>query len=87
MKQVIRAENDKDLYLVFEFMETDLHAVIKAGILKPVHKQYIIYQLLRGIKYIQSGDIIHRDLKPSNVLINSECLIKIADFGLARSIN
>jgi mitogen-activated protein kinase 15 len=43
LKEVIRAENDKDIYLVFEFMETDLHAVIKAGILKPVHKQYIIY--------------------------------------------
>ena len=83
---VIRAENNKDLYLVFEFMETDLHAVIKAGILKKVHKQYIIYQLLKGLKYIHSGEIIHRDLKPSNILINSECLIKIADFGLARSV-
>lgn len=68
-------------------METDLHTVIKAGILKPIHKQYIIYQLLKGLKYIQSGDIIHRDLKPPNILINSECLIKMADFGLARSIS
>ena len=68
-------------------METDLHNVIKAGILKDVHKKYIIYQLLKGIKYIQSADIIHRDLKPSNLLINSECLVKIADFGLARSVN
>ncbi len=67
-------------------METDLHAVIKAGILKSVHKQYIIYQLLKGLKYIQSGEIIHRDLKPSNLLINTDCLIKIGDFGLARSI-
>ena len=83
---VIKAENNKDLYLVFDFMETDLHAVIKASILKKVHKQYIIYQLLKGLKYIHSGEIIHRDLKPSNILINSECLIKIADFGLARSI-
>lgn len=83
---VIKAENNKDLYLVFEFMETDLHAVIKAGILKKVHKQYIIYQLLKGLKYIHSGEIIHRDLKPSNILINSECLIKVADFGLARSV-
>lgn len=83
---VIRAENNKDLYLVFDFMETDLHAVVKAGILKKVHKQYIIYQLLKGLKYIHSGEIIHRDLKPSNILINSECHIKIADFGLARSI-
>lgn len=83
---VIKAENKKDLYLVFEFMETDLHAVIKAGILTPIHKQYIIYQILKGLKYIHSGEIVHRDLKPSNVLINTECLIKVADFGLARSV-
>lgn len=84
---VIKADNNKDLYLVFEFMETDLHAVIKAGILKGIHKQYIIYQLLKGLKYIHSGEIIHRDLKPSNILINSDCLIKLADFGLARSVD
>ena len=40
---VIRAENDKDIYLVFDFMETDLHAVIKANILEDIHKRYIVY--------------------------------------------
>ena len=30
---IIKAENNKDLYLVFDFMETDLHVVIRAGIL------------------------------------------------------
>ena len=34
----MRAENDKDIYLAFEFMETDLHAVIRADILEEVHK-------------------------------------------------
>lgn len=34
---VMRAENDKDIYLVFDYMETDLHAVIRAGILEDVH--------------------------------------------------
>ena len=45
---VHRAANDKDLYLVFEFMETDLHHVIKKGnILKGIHRQYIMYQLFK----------------------------------------
>lgn len=39
-----KAENDKDIYLIFEYMETDLHAVIRANILEDVHKQYIMYQ-------------------------------------------
>ena len=70
---IIRSENNKDLYMVFEFMETDLHKVIRANLLNPLHKQYIIYQLLKCLKYVHSGDLIHRDLKPSNLLIDSEC--------------
>ena len=84
---VIKAENDKDIYLVFEYMETDLHTVIRANILEPIHKQFIMYQMLKALKYIHSADIIHRDLKPSNVLINSDSYIKICDFGLARCVS
>lgn len=67
-------------------MDTDLHAVIRANILEEIHKQYIIYQTLKALKYLHSGELIHRDLKPSNILLNSECLAKLADFGLARSV-
>ena len=83
---VIKAENDKDIYLVFEYMETDLHTVIRANILEPIHKQFIMYQLLKALKFIHSAAIIHRDLKPSNILINSDSYIKVCDFGLARCI-
>eukprot|EP00656_Telonema_subtile_P027312 TRINITY_DN29364_c0_g1_i1.p1 TRINITY_DN29364_c0_g1~~TRINITY_DN29364_c0_g1_i1.p1 ORF type:complete len:231 (+),score=38.37 TRINITY_DN29364_c0_g1_i1:262-954(+) len=83
---VHRADNDKDIYLAFEFMETDLHAVIRAKILEDVHKQYIIYQLLKTLKYLHTAELLHRDMKPSNLLLNSDCLMKVADFGLARSI-
>ena len=83
---VYKAENNKDLYLVFEFMESDLHSVIRANVLEESHKKFIIYQILKGIKYLHSGDLVHRDLKPSNILMNVDCKAKIADFGLARSL-
>uniref|UniRef100_A0A1I8IET1 mitogen-activated protein kinase n=1 Tax=Macrostomum lignano TaxID=282301 RepID=A0A1I8IET1_9PLAT len=85
---VIKAENDKDIYLVFESMDTDLHNVIKKGnILKDVHKQYIMYQMFKATYYVHSGNCIHRDQKPSNVLLDSECFVKLCDFGLARSLS
>ena len=60
---VLKADNDRDLYLTFDFMETDLHAVIRANILEEVHKQYIMYQLLKALKYLHSAELIHRDIK------------------------
>ena len=43
---MVAAKNDKDIYLVFEFMDTDLHAVIrKGGILQDAHQRYIMAQV------------------------------------------
>lgn len=81
-----RAENDIDFYLVFEFMETDLYAAIRAGILEDIHKQYVLYQLVKALKYLHSGGLVHRDIKPNNILLNSQCLAKVCDFGLARYV-
>mmetsp|Transcript_45841 Transcript_45841/g.76437 ORF Transcript_45841/g.76437 Transcript_45841/m.76437 type:complete len:392 (+) Transcript_45841:310-1485(+) len=83
---VLKAENDRDIYLIFEFMETDLHAVIRANILEDIHKQYTMYQLFKCLKFMHSAELLHRDVKPSNLLLNSECQVKLADFGLARSV-
>ena len=60
--------------------------MIRANILEEIHKQYIIYQLLCALKFMHTGQLLHRDMKPSNLLLNSECLMKVADFGLARSM-
>lgn len=84
---VHRAENDGDLYLAFECMETDVHAVIRANLLLDIHHRYIFWQLLCALKYIHSAGIIHRDLKPSNMLINSDASIKVCDFGLSRFVD
>ena len=86
IQRVIRAENDRDLYITFDYMETDLLQVIRANILEGIHMKYIIYQLLKALKYIHSARLLHRDIKPSNILIDSSCKIKLCDFGLCRSI-
>ena len=78
------AREFKDIYVVFELMETDLHQVIKANDdLTPEHHQFFLYQLLRGLKYVHSAKVFHRDLKPKNIRANSDCKLKICDFGTA----
>ena len=64
----------KDVYLVYELMDTDLHQIIRSPqALSDDHCQYFIYQLLRGLKYVHSANVLHRDLKPSNLLLNASC--------------
>jgi len=76
----------ESLYVVMEMMETDLTQIIKSGqALSEHHLQFFTYQMLRGLKYMHSAGIIHRDLKPRNLLVNSNCDLKICDFGLARA--
>ena len=80
-------EDFTDVYLVTDLMETDLHRIIYSKQKLSIdHTQYFIYQVLRGLKYIHSCRVLHRDLKPSNLLVNSNCDLKICDFGLARGI-
>ncbi len=75
-------------YLVFEYMETDLHKIIYSkNKLTDDHIQFFIYQMLSALKYLHSANVMHRDLKPSNLLLNSDCTLKLCDFGLARGFS
>lgn len=73
-----------DVYLVTELMGADLNSIIRTQTLSDDHVCFLVYQILRGLKYIHSADVIHRDLKPSNLAVNENCDLKILDFGLAR---
>ncbi|XP_023620548.1 mitogen-activated protein kinase 13 [Myotis lucifugus] len=65
------------------FMQTDLQKIM--GMEFSEDKiQYLVYQMLKGLKYIHSAGVIHRDLKPGNLAVNEDCELKILDFGLAR---
>ncbi|KAI2489379.1 protein tyrosine kinase [Fragilaria crotonensis] len=86
--QVKCVDDFNDVYIVADLMETDLHRIIYSKqTLSIDHVQYFAYQVLRGLKCIHSANVIHRDLKPSNLLVNSNCDLKICDFGLARGIH
>ncbi|GFP78696.1 mitogen-activated protein kinase 19 [Phtheirospermum japonicum] len=75
----------RDIYVVFELMESDLHQVIKANDdLTHEHHRFFLYQMLRAMKYMHTANVYHRDLKPKNILANANCKLKICDFGLAR---
>ncbi|KAM7282741.1 putative mitogen-activated protein kinase [Ixodes scapularis] len=77
-------EDFQDVYLVNHLMGSDLNNIIRTQRLSDDHVQFLVYQILRGLKYIHSAGIIHRDLKPSNIAVNEDCELKILDFGLAR---
>ncbi|XP_025154225.1 mitogen-activated protein kinase p38b isoform X2 [Harpegnathos saltator] len=77
-------EDFQNVYLVTHLMGADLNNIVRTQKLSDDHVQFLVYQILRGLKYIHSAGIIHRDLKPSNIAVNEDCELKILDFGLAR---
>lgn len=78
-------KNFSEIFVIQECMEADLHYIIHGGNKFTIeHIRYLLYQLVNGIRVIHKAGVIHRDLKPSNCLINSKCVLKICDFGLAR---
>jgi len=91
--EIVPPESDNidefnDLYLVFEYVDTDLYKLIMSPqYLTTEHIRTFLYQMLTGLKYMHSSSVIHRDLKPANILLNEDCSLKICDFGLARIVN
>nr|XP_049704478.1 cyclin-dependent kinase-like 1 isoform X3 [Helicoverpa armigera] len=79
----------RKLHLVFEYCDhTVLHELEKypAGCPELLSKQ-IIWQTLQGVAYCHRHNCIHRDVKPENILLTSEGVVKLCDFGFARMIS
>eukprot|EP00197_Chlamydomonas_leiostraca_P012809 CAMPEP_0202861390 /NCGR_PEP_ID=MMETSP1391-20130828/2812_1 /ASSEMBLY_ACC=CAM_ASM_000867 /TAXON_ID=1034604 /ORGANISM="Chlamydomonas leiostraca, Strain SAG 11-49" /LENGTH=169 /DNA_ID=CAMNT_0049540777 /DNA_START=81 /DNA_END=587 /DNA_ORIENTATION=+ len=53
----------RDMYLVYEFMDTDVHHLLSkashSAQLKNEHFQFLIWQILRGLKYVHSANVLH----------------------------
>lgn len=79
---------DEDAVLVLEFLQTDLASVIRSakregegGIISVGEIKRWMIQILCGVDACHRSSILHRDLKPSNLLISSDGVLKLADFG------
>ncbi|RDY05784.1 putative serine/threonine-protein kinase, partial [Mucuna pruriens] len=85
LKGLATSRMQYSIYLVFDFMQTDLARIIarpEERLTEPQVKCYM-HQLLSGLQHCHDRGILHRDIKGSNLLIDKNGMLKIADFGLA----
>ncbi|KAI9154092.1 hypothetical protein LWI28_020791 [Acer negundo] len=93
LKSTNDSSSKSNLYLVFEYLDTDLKKFIdshRKGVnprpLPPSLIQSFLYQLCKGVAHCHSHGVLHRDLKPQNLLLDKDKgLLKIADLGLGRA--
>ncbi|CAF1731798.1 unnamed protein product [Brassica napus] len=86
LEGLITASVSSSLYLVFEYMDHDLVGLASIPGIKFSEPQVVkcyMKQLLSGLHHCHSRGVLHRDIKGSNLLIDSNGVLKIADFGLA----
>lgn len=82
-------EADGLLYIALEFIDgTDAHSVVaKRGPMPAKRAMDVIRQTTLALQHAHEQKIVHRDIKPSNLLIAKNGLVKLADMGLARSVD
>jgi cell division cycle 2-like len=89
LREVVVGETPNDIYLVMEFLEHDLKTLQEEMpepfLLSEVKTLFL--QIVSGVEFLHDNWILHRDLKTSNILLNNRGEIRLADFGMARTIS
>eukprot|EP01035_Chromulina_nebulosa_P038082 gene38082-51435_t len=78
-----------DVFMVFEFVDYDLSGLLKSPgfVLSDQQVKSYMKQLLSGVRFLHEHKILHRDIKSANLLITKNNVLKIADWGLARTVH
>lgn len=76
------------IYMIFDYMDHDLTGLLTHPDLhlQELHRKHMFKQLMEGLQYLHRKRVIHRDIKGSNILLDSKGVLRIADFGLARTM-
>ena len=83
-----KKNNYENIYLILEYCPYgDLNSLLKKETFTEEKAKKYLKQLSSGLKYLTENNIFHRDLKPQNILIGEDNMLKISDFGFAKSIN
>ena len=82
-------EDDGQYYIVMEYVDgmTLKQVLKKRGHLSVTEVVDIMLQVTDGMAHAHDAYIIHRDIKPQNIMILSNGMIKITDFGVATALN
>jgi serine/threonine protein kinase len=81
-------EKGKYFYVMDYVQGRTLGEIIDSSAPLPLKKALTIFrQMLEALDHAHKSGILHRDIKPNNVLIDDSGLVKLLDFGLARSIS
>lgn len=79
-------EEDGYPYIVMQYIEGEtLQEVIDRGALAIPEALQRLEELCAGLAYAHRAGIVHRDIKPSNLMVDAQGVLKIVDFGIARS--
>ncbi|XP_071384568.1 cyclin-dependent kinase-like 3 [Centroberyx affinis] len=76
------------LHAVFEFIDRSLLEEMQSEPqgLQKTHLRKHTFQILRAVHYLHTNNIVHRDIKPDNILVTGSGVVKLCDFGFARTL-